>query len=137
MQRSHRDRWDLVVRHPRPADGELVEPQHVRHGDRRQHHREEVRPLKHSVGWADAPSEPVADGQDPGQTAGLALEMVRVRAAMASLPPEQQEALALAYFKGYSHSEIAEVLDLSAKTVSSRLHRCRTQLKKQLKEFLE
>ena len=83
--------------------------------------REEVRPLKHSIGWAEAPSEPVADGQDPEQTAGLTLEMERVRAAMASLPSEQQEALALAYFKGYTHSEIARVLDLPLGTVKGRI----------------
>ena len=83
--------------------------------------REEVRPLKHSIGWADVTSEPAAEGQDPEQTAGLTLEMERVRAAMASLPPEQQETLALAYFKGYTHSEIAQVLDLPLGTVKGRI----------------
>ena len=94
--------------------------------------REEVRPLKHSIGWGDAPSEPVADGQDPEQAAGLTLEMERVRAAMASLPPEQQEALALAYFKGYTHSEIAGVLDLPLGTVKGRIRAGMQKLRQEL-----
>ena len=76
----------------------------------------------------------MADGQDPEQTAGLALEMERVRAAMASLPPEQQEALALAYFKGYSHSEIAEVLDLPLGTVKGRIRAGMQKLRKELSD---
>ena len=39
---------DAVVRLPRPADGELVEAQHVHHAHRRQRRAEEVRPLRHA-----------------------------------------------------------------------------------------
>jgi RNA polymerase sigma-70 factor (ECF subfamily) len=94
--------------------------------------REEVRPLKHSIGWADAPSEPVATGQDPEQAVGLALEMERVRVVMAGLPPEQQETLALAYFKGYTHSEIAQVLDLPLGTVKGRIRAGMQKLRRAL-----
>jgi RNA polymerase sigma-70 factor (ECF subfamily) len=43
------------------------------------------------------------------------------RLAVAQLPPNQQEALALAYFKGYSHREIAQVFDQPLGTVKTRI----------------
>ena len=49
------------------------------------------------------------------------LEQQRVRTAITSLPPAQQEVLALAYFRGYSHSEIARNLDLPLGTVKGRI----------------
>jgi RNA polymerase sigma-70 factor (ECF subfamily) len=45
----------------------------------------------------------------------------RVAAAMAELPGPQLEALALAYFEGLSHAEIAERLDVPLGTVKGRI----------------
>ena len=58
---------------------------------------------------------------DPEEITELALQQGRVRVAVARLPVEQQQALALAYFKGYSHRQIAEVLDQPLGTVKTRL----------------
>lgn len=82
---------------------------------------EEVRPLKHSVHWAEVSAEPTSDSNDPETAAHLSLQASRVRAAMATLPETQQEVLALAYFQGYTHSEIAGALDLPLGTVKARI----------------
>ena len=44
-----------------------------------------------------------------------------MRAALASLPPEQQEVVALSYLEGLSHGEIAARLELPLGTVKSRM----------------
>lgn len=96
--------------------------------------REEIRPMKHSIGWAEAPYQPVATDQNPEKTVGLAMEVERVQTAMAGLPEEQQEALALAYFKGYSHSEIAQALDLPLGTVKGRIRAGMQKLRQALSD---
>ena len=44
-----------------------------------------------------------------------------MRAALAELPPEQHEVVALSYLEGLSHSEIAARLGLPLGTVKSRM----------------
>jgi RNA polymerase sigma-70 factor (ECF subfamily) len=57
----------------------------------------------------------------------------QVREAMSTLPPEQLKILELAYFSGYTHTEIAELLGLPLGTVKGRM---RLGLKK-IKEYFE
>jgi RNA polymerase sigma-70 factor (ECF subfamily) len=83
--------------------------------------RESVRPMQHSIGWAEAGSEPLADGPAPEAAVQLAMQQRRVRRAIGALPRDQQVVLALAFFKGYSHSEIAGLLDLPLGTVKGRI----------------
>lgn len=83
--------------------------------------REKARPLQDSVHWADVTSEPVFEENPPETKTQRSMEQQRVRAAIASLPPAQQEVLALAYFRGYSHGEIAQNLDLPLGTVKGRI----------------
>ena len=45
----------------------------------------------------------------------------QVRKALGGLPPEQVKVLELAYFSGYTHMEIAELLDLPLGTVKGRM----------------
>jgi RNA polymerase sigma-70 factor, ECF subfamily len=45
----------------------------------------------------------------------------QVREALGGLPPEQVKVLELAYFSGYTHMEIAELLDLPLGTVKGRM----------------
>ena len=45
----------------------------------------------------------------------------QVREALDTLPPEQLKVLALAYFSGYTHMEIAENLDVPLGTVKGRM----------------
>ncbi len=45
----------------------------------------------------------------------------QIREALSHLPPEQLKVLELAYFSGYTHVEIAELLDLPLGTVKGRM----------------
>lgn len=60
-------------------------------------------------------------GSDPWHSVSLSLEQAEVRAAMGSLSDGQREAIELAFFGGYSHSEIAAMLRLPLGTVKGRL----------------
>jgi RNA polymerase sigma-70 factor, ECF subfamily len=44
-----------------------------------------------------------------------------VRAAMDTLPPDQRRVVELAYFSGYTHTEIAEVIEVPLGTVKGRM----------------
>jgi RNA polymerase sigma-70 factor, ECF subfamily len=48
-------------------------------------------------------------------------EAQRVRGALAELPPDQRRVIELAYFGGFSHSQIADMLELPAGTVKGRM----------------
>ncbi len=55
------------------------------------------------------------------EAATASLEAHRVRQAMAGLTQAQREALDLAYFKGYTHTEVATMLDLPLGTAKTRI----------------
>ncbi len=57
-----------------------------------------------------------------------------VLAAIATLPPRQREVLALRYYVGLSHAEIAEALSITTGTVSSTLSHAITALAHELEE---
>jgi RNA polymerase sigma-70 factor, ECF subfamily len=44
-----------------------------------------------------------------------------VRAALDALPPDQRRVVELAYFSGYTHTEIAEAIDAPLGTVKGRM----------------
>ena len=96
--------------------------------------REKVRPFHHSVSWADMPAEPATDNPHLETAVHLNLEQQRVRTAVASLPTAQQEALSLAYFQGYSHSEIAQALNQPLGTVKGRIRGAMQKLRDLLAE---
>jgi RNA polymerase sigma-70 factor (ECF subfamily) len=55
------------------------------------------------------------------EAAQASMEARRVRQAMESLTQVQREALELAYFKGYTHTEVAAMLDLPVGTAKTRI----------------
>jgi RNA polymerase sigma-70 factor (ECF subfamily) len=55
------------------------------------------------------------------EAAQASMEARRVRQALDSLTPVQREALELAYFKGYTHTEVASMLDLPVGTAKTRI----------------
>jgi RNA polymerase sigma-70 factor, ECF subfamily len=96
--------------------------------------REGVRPMKHSVSWATVSPEPAADIDRPETAAHLTMQKERVRQAIDALPDDQKEVLALAYFKGYSHSEIAHELDIPLGTAKGRIRSAMMKLRTSLLE---
>ncbi|NOX63476.1 MAG: sigma-70 family RNA polymerase sigma factor [Chloroflexi bacterium] len=73
------------------------------------------------IDWTDATPEAFLADDDPEREALHALRRERVRAALKRLPETQREVLALAYFEGLSHSEMAERLNLPLGTVKTRV----------------
>lgn len=55
------------------------------------------------------------------EAAQASLEAHRVRGALATLTEVQREALELAYFGGYTHTEVASMLDLPVGTAKTRI----------------
>lgn len=58
---------------------------------------------------------------DPWREVALSLERAAVRDAMASLPSEQRQVIEMAYFGGYSHTEIADKTQVPLGTVKGRM----------------
>ena len=58
---------------------------------------------------------------ETAEAATASLEAHRVRTALASLTQVQREAVELAYLQGYTHSEIARMLDLPIGTAKTRI----------------
>ncbi len=56
-------------------------------------------------------------------------EAQQVRSALGELPAEQRQVIELAYFGGFSHSQIAEMLKLPAGTVKGRMRLGLTKLR--------
>lgn len=80
------------------------------------------RRLREEVVADDGPPADLVDaGADPSSDAEGADRRARVAAALATLPPEQREALELAYYGGYSQSEIAGRTGQPLGTVKTRM----------------
>jgi RNA polymerase sigma-70 factor (ECF subfamily) len=65
-------------------------------------------------------NQPVAHDAT-AEAAQASLEAGRVRGALKSLTPVQREALELAYFGGYTHTEVATMLELPVGTAKTRI----------------
>lgn len=77
----------------------------------------------------EAPAdEGLSVGEDPRPGMDAALDLQRIMAAMARLPDDQREVVALILVEGFGYREVSEMLDLPIGTVSSRLVRGRTAL---------
>ena len=57
-----------------------------------------------------------------------------MRTALETLPDEQRRTIELAYFAGFSHSQIAELLDEPIGTVKGRMRLGLDKLRRQLSE---
>ncbi|HEX9012307.1 MAG TPA: sigma-70 family RNA polymerase sigma factor [Anaerolineaceae bacterium] len=94
--------------------------------------RRSVRPEGHQVGWADGISPDLQDPVEVEPQVVFEQERRRVIAAIEGLPVEQRRVLALAYYQGLSHHEIAEALQEPLGTVKTRLRLAMQKLRQAL-----
>lgn len=71
-------------------------------------------------------------GDDVADQVELRIEGRRVAEALATLPDSQREAITLAYFGGYSQSEIAALTGIALGTIKTRMRSGITQLRELL-----
>jgi RNA polymerase sigma-70 factor (ECF subfamily) len=94
--------------------------------------RRAVRPEGHQIGWADGTSPDLADPVEVEEQVELDQDRHRLLGAISELPEEQRQVLALAYFQGYSHQEIANTLQEPLGTVKTRLRLAMQKLRQAL-----
>jgi RNA polymerase sigma factor (sigma-70 family) len=99
-ERAKASTWILTLVHRRAVD--LV----------RREQRRRTEPIENA---------PEPTGGSAEESAWLRLERERVQGALAQLPDRQREAIELAYYGGYSQSELADRLGEPLGTIKSRM----------------
>jgi RNA polymerase sigma-70 factor (ECF subfamily) len=112
-ERARAATWILTLVHRRAVD--LVRREEYRRAE----------PL-------EAAPEPT--GTSTEESAWLRLEAERVRAALRKLPDQQRETIELAYFGGFTQSELADRLGQPLGTIKSRMFAGLTRLRELLSE---
>ncbi|MEO1968506.1 sigma-70 family RNA polymerase sigma factor [Porphyrobacter algicida] len=79
--------------------------------------------------------ELISDEPNAEQTVSARERLVTVRAEIDKLPIRLREALLLVTVDDRSHSEAAELLGVTEKTIEMRIYRARKRLRKMLKKF--
>jgi len=83
--------------------------------------RKGARPEGHQVNFENGSEPDLVDPVGVEEQVELSQRSLVIRRAIAQLPSDQQRALALAYFKGMTHLEIAEVTHEPLGTVKTRI----------------
>jgi RNA polymerase sigma-70 factor (ECF subfamily) len=115
-ERAKASTWVLTLVHRRAVD--LV----------RREERRRAEPLEPEA------AEAIPSGGSVEDTALLGLERERVQTALKQLPDAQREAIELAYYGGFSQSELAERLGQPLGTVKSRMFSGLARLRELLDE---
>ena len=116
-ERAKASTWVVTLVHRRAVD--IV----------RREERRRAEPLEATTAQ-DAP-DPAGSAEDE---AWLGFERERVLGALAALPDAQREAIELAYYGGYSQSELAEMLGVPLGTIKSRMFAGLARLRELLDE---
>jgi RNA polymerase sigma-70 factor, ECF subfamily len=82
-------------------------------------------------------TNPLESPQDPAPEEAPCSEEDRqaIRAAIGTLPPEQRQAIELAFFSGLTHAEIAQKLNEPLGTIKARIRRGMLKLRENLDQF--
>lgn len=96
--------------------------------------RQNVRPEGHSVPWEIEPYANEMSSINVEETVEISQIRRRVRQAISLLPEEQRQALAYAYFQGYTHREIAEALGEPLGTIKTRIRLAMQKLRQLLEQ---
>ncbi len=73
------------------------------------------------ISWQEAEEITLTDGNNTEWEAYLGQRQQVIRGAVAKLPEDQKQAIAMAFFLGYSHQEIADALHEPLGTVKTRI----------------
>jgi RNA polymerase sigma-70 factor, ECF subfamily len=95
--------WMLTITHRKAVD-RVRSAEAATRRDETYHHQN--RPVEHDT---------------TAEAAHASMEARRVRGALETLTPVQREALELAYFGGYTHAQVASMLDLPVGTAKTRI----------------
>jgi RNA polymerase sigma factor (sigma-70 family) len=109
--------WLLALTHHKAVD--LVRREES------EHRRQEAH-----AGWQAVAAEPA--GEDPAAAAWRQLLAGEVRAALRDLPEGQRQSVTLAYFGGYTQSQIAELTGVPLGTVKTRMFSAMRRLRVRL-----
>ena len=93
-----------------------------------------IRPESRSVYWDEVPTPLDLTGVPVEEDITNHERRQEVRRALANLPEEQRSALALAFFHGYTHKEIADLLHIPLGTVKTRIRLAMQKLRPILAE---
>ena len=96
--------------------------------------RQAIRPEGNRAAWTEEGNPQPTNGPDIEGEVMISQRKQKVRRAINQLPAEQRQALAYAYFQGYSHSEIAEALNEPLGTVKTRIRLAMQKLRNLLQE---
>jgi RNA polymerase sigma-70 factor (ECF subfamily) len=99
--------------------------------------RQKAHPEYNSLSWADVSPGTFPTTSSPEKITDATFMQEQVRAAVKQLPLEQRQALALAFFRGYTHSQIAQLLDQPLGTVKTRIRLGMQKLRHLLQETNE
>jgi len=83
--------------------------------------RRAARVDQYAVNWEAVLPTHESPEHDPQEFAELSQQREQIQAALAQLPADQRQTLALAYFNGYTQRQIAEVLKQPLGTIKTRL----------------
>ena len=80
--------------------------------------------------FADAPQEPALSLPSIDSD-----DVARIRSALESLPPDQRQAIEMAFFSGKTHQEIAQELGQPIGTIKARIRRGMLKMRDSLQEY--